>query len=89
MDRIVLDAETRAKFEGRTVGAELTDEQGNVIGHFLTAAAFHRLIDVLQPPLTREEIAVARQEMLEKGGVSTADILEAIEAAKRDWEASR
>src|SRR5438128_492757 len=89
MLKVVLDAELRAKLNGGQDGILFTDEAGNVVGHYLTDAAFHRLIDMLQPPLTRKEIAEARQEMLEKGGVSTAEILASIEAARRDWEAHR
>ena len=87
MERIVLDAETRAKFEGRTVGAELTDEQGNVIGHFLTAGSYERLTEFLFPPITAGEVAEARKEMLAVGGVTSEEMLAGLERIKREWEA--
>lgn len=89
MTKVVLDADLRAKLKGGNGGIEFTDEQGTVIGHYLSDQAYSRIFELIQPPLTREEIAEARKEMLEKGGVSTAEILVAIESAKREWEARR
>jgi hypothetical protein len=89
MNRVVLDAELRAKLNGGTAGIEFTDEAGNVVGHYLPQSSFHRLIDLLFPPATKEEIAEARREMLEKGGLSTGQILEAIESARRARTAYR
>jgi hypothetical protein len=86
MNRIVLDAELRAKLNNGATGAEFTDEQGNVVGYFMSQDAFDRIASALLPPPTQEELAEARKEMLERGGVSTADILAAIEAASRAWE---
>lgn len=89
MNRVVLDAELRAKLNGGNTGVELTDEAGNVVGHYLPHDAMARLVESLFPPLTKEQIAEARREMLEKGGVSTADMLAAIADAKRAWKAGR
>jgi hypothetical protein len=86
MNRVTLDAELRAKLNGGKRGIEFTDEHGNVVGHYLTHEAYCRLLEMLQPPFTREELAAARREMSEKGGVTTAEILAAIEAAERDWK---
>ena len=87
MNKVILDADLRAKLHGGNHGLELTDEQGNVIGHYLTDRSFTRLFELLYPALTKSEIAEARKEMLEQGGVSTEEILEAIAAGEREWEA--
>jgi len=89
MNRIVLDAESLAKFDGRTVGAEVADEHGNVIGHFLTAGVYERFVEFLFPPVTKEEIALARREMLAVGGVSTDELRAGLDRIKREWEARR
>jgi hypothetical protein len=85
MTKVVLDAELREKLKGGQGGVELTDDQGNVVGHYIPDRAFSRIFELIQPPLTQQEVADARREMLEQGGVSTADILDAIDSAQRDW----
>lgn len=93
MSRLVLDADTLAKLRGLTKSVEIADENGNVIGSFVPNEAFDRMMAALLPPATREEIEAARAEMLATGtlkdGVGTADILAAIDAAKRRWEATQ
>ena len=89
MSRIILEADALAKLRGATQAAEIADESGNVIGSFVPNDEFERGMAALLPPLSREEIAEARAEMLAHGGVSTADILAAIDDAKRRWEATR
>ena len=86
MNRVVLDAEQRARLNGAK-GVEFTDENGNVLGYLMTQDSFDRIASAILPPPTQEELAEARKEMLEKGGVSTKEILAAIESAKREWEA--
>ena len=87
MSKIVLDAELRAKLNGGTEPVELTDEAGNLVGRYWPRDSIARLADALFPQLTREQIAEARQEMLEKGGISTEEMLAAIDDAKRVWKA--
>jgi hypothetical protein len=89
MTKVVLDADLRAKLMGGNGGIEFTDEQGTVIGHYLTDQAYSHIFELIQPPLTKLETVEVRKEMLANGGASTADILEAIESAKREWEARR
>jgi hypothetical protein len=90
MNKIVLDAELRAKLNGATTEAEITDESGNTVGHFLTTAEYDRLLyDMAKQAVSKEEIEEARAEMLSKGGVSTDEILGAIAEAKREWDARR
>jgi hypothetical protein len=89
MSRIVLDADLRAKLGGANEGVEFTDENGNVVGHFIPHDAYLRMADTLLPPLTQDEIADARREMLEQGGVSTAELLDRLAEIKRQWEARR
>lgn len=86
MSRVVLDAELRAKLNGGRDGVELVDESGNVVGHFLTHDAYLRIVEMLFPPVTDEEIAEARKEMLEAGGASTAEVLDHLNHVRREWE---
>lgn len=93
MSRIVPNAEMLAKLRGLTKSVEIADEDGNVIGSFVPNEAFERIMAVLLPPATREEIEAARAEILATGtlkdGVRTTDILAAIDDAKRRWEATQ
>lgn len=50
---------------------------------------FEHVVSILLPPLSREELDEARKEMLEHGGVSTAEVLAAIDAGIRRAEARR
>lgn len=75
MNQIVLGAELRAKLAGGPVGTEFVDEQGNVVGHFLSPAAYERFVALLFPPITDDRIAAARREMQESGGVDGADLV--------------
>jgi hypothetical protein len=91
MSRIVLGADALAKLRGATTAVEIADESGNVVGSFVPNEEFERGMARILRPATREEIEAARAEILTTGtlkdGVSTADILAAIDAAKRRWEA--
>ena len=87
MSKIVLDAELRAKLNGATKAVEITDEDGNVIGHFLPVEAFERIMSFLLPPATDKEIAEARAEMLAHGGVSSEELLAGLAEIRRQWEA--
>jgi hypothetical protein len=89
MSKIVLDAELRAKLNGGGEPLEFTDEAGNVVGRYVPGDSLARLADVLFPPLTPDEIAEARKEMLERGGVSTDDMLTVIRNAKRARESAK
>lgn len=89
MSRIVLDAALRAKLDGETSGVELTDESGRVVGHYVPHERYLSLLNAWIPPVTPEDRAAALREVHEGKGLSTADILVAIETAKRDWAARR
>ena len=89
MSKIVLDADLRAKLGDAKEGVEFTDENGNVLGHFVPHDTYLRMAETLLPPLTQDEIADARREMLEHGGVGTAELLARLADIKRQWEARR
>jgi hypothetical protein len=87
MNRVILDAELREKLRGANAGLEIADENGKVVGHFLTHEAFLRLAESLLPSPTKEDISEARAEMLAQGGVSGDELLARLDATKRRWEA--
>jgi len=90
MTPIVPSADMLAKLRGLTKSVEIADESGNVIGSFVPNDAYDRIMSYFLRPATQEEKDAARAEILATGtlkdGVSTADILAAIDAAKRRWE---
>jgi hypothetical protein len=86
MSKIVLDRELIAKLKEATKSIPITDEDGNVIGSFVPNASFDRIMSFLLPEPTKEELAEARAEMLQHGGVSTAELLAAMDDAKRKWD---
>lgn len=94
MSKVVLDDELRAKLNGATGVVEVTDEAGNVVGSYVprgqvTDEEYDRVMSILLPPLSREELDEARKEMLEHGGVSTAEVIASMEAAIRRAEARK
>ena len=89
MSRVTPDAESLAKLSAATKSVEIADANGNVIGTFVPNASYDRIMSFFLPPLSKEGLAEARAEMLEHGGVSTAEVLAAIDDAKRRWEATR
>jgi hypothetical protein len=86
MTRIVMDEVLREKLQGANQGLEITDEQGNVVGHFLREDSLSRVLEAMFPPLTDEERAEARREMREHGGLTTEQVLASMDAAERKWE---
>ena len=89
MSKVVLGAELRAKLNGGTEPVEFTDEAGNVVGRYLPGDSLAGPVAVLFLRLTSDEVAAARKEMLEHGGVSTDDMLAVIRNAKRAREAAK
>ena len=89
MSKIVLDADLRAKLNGGTERLDVTDENGNLVGRYWPHAAFTRFLEAFCKPMTADDVAEARREMLATGGASTEDMLAAIEDVKRVWDASR
>jgi transcriptional regulator GlxA family with amidase domain len=86
MNRVVLPAEVREQLNG---GAELTDEHGQIVGQFFSQESFDRIASTLLPDPAAEELAEARREMLEKGGVSTEELLSRIERMNRLWDSKQ
>ena len=87
MSKIVLDGELLAKLRTATQSVEIADANGEVIGSFVPNEAFERIMSFVLPPLSKEERAAARAEMLEHGGVSSAELLAGLDEIKRQWEA--
>ncbi len=72
MSTIVLDADLRAKLNGLNENMKVCDEAGNVVGHFVPAEEYYRMLcKTIEIPLSKEEIARRRQV---KGGVSLDEI---------------
>ncbi len=87
MSKVVLDAGTCAKLAAAKRTVEVTDEGGNVIGHFTSHDAYERIMMALLPPASPEEVAEARAEMLAKGGVSVEELVAGLHEIRRRWEA--
>lgn len=87
MTRVMLDAELRARLRTDCEQVEFTDESGIVIGHWVPHDRYMAMLDAWLPPITPEERAEAIQEMRDGKCLTTAEVLEGIERAKREWEA--
>jgi hypothetical protein len=76
MQKVVIDAATRAKL-GPLVGqVALADEAGNTLAYVLPPDLYHRLTagwDESEP--TPEERAAAREEYRRSGGLTTAEAI--------------
>ncbi len=79
MNRIVLDAEQRAALAGGANRGAFVDDQGNVLGHFLSVDAYERFVAMLFPPFTDERIAAAKRDVLQNGGVDGNDLVARLE----------
>lgn len=92
MTPIVPDTATLARLRDLTKSVEIADESGNVIGSFVPNEAHDRIMSYFLRPATQEEKDAARAELLATGtlkdAVSTADILAAIDRAKRRRDGS-
>jgi hypothetical protein len=75
MSRVTLDQELRSKLNGLNEPLEICDEQGRILGQFLPAAVYRKMLYALaesqRPPLSAEEMARRRQET---GGRSLKEI---------------
>lgn len=87
MNRIVLTAEQLAQVNGGPV--EVVDPAGNRVGSLSTDEAFAKLVTLMFPEPTPEQLAETKAEVLTTGGISIAEIREAIDSARRKWEALR
>jgi hypothetical protein len=82
MTRIVLDAAMRARLEDVVGYAELCDEAGRSLGHFIPAVDpdLYRQIEI---PFTEEELAAAEREEM----FSTAEVLRRLHDLDREGTA--
>ena len=64
--------------------------RGKLSGLFVTQEDYIQMqYEYAKTTFSSEAIAEARAEMLTHGGVSSAEMIESIRAAKREWEARR
>ncbi len=76
MQKVVLDAATRAKLGGLAGEVALADEAGNTLAYVLPPAVYHRLTaGGDDPEPTAEERATAREEYRRAGGLTTAEAI--------------
>jgi hypothetical protein len=74
MGRLTLDPQLRAKLNGLNEQVEVYDENGGIVGHFLPASAYQKLLCAAAEaacPYTKEELAQFHQQT---GGRSLAEI---------------
>jgi hypothetical protein len=84
MNKIVLDAEMRAKLGGGTAKVTLTDESGKPVGHYLPDDLYRAICDALVPP--SEEDRTEGAEELQRGEVvTTAELLSGLRESLQRW----
>lgn len=90
MEKVVIDAATRAKL-GPLVGhVTLADEAGKTVGIVLPPKQYAELMLAwASREPTREELEAAREEYRTRGGKTTAEVLAHLEQVRLDWEAGR
>ncbi len=84
MSRIILDPQLRAKLNGLNEQVEVCEGDGSIVGHFLPHAAYMRLIHAAaKVDFTDEEIAAARAEIKDSGGMTTKEAIAFVEQVAR------
>ena len=87
MEKVVVDAEGRVKLP--PVGDEIVvkDQAGNTLAYVLPPVMYQRMMTAwLSSEPTPEELEEARKEYREKGGWTTAQVMEHLATVKRQWE---
>lgn len=74
MEKVVLDAATRARLGSLVGQVALADESGNTFAYVLPADLYHRLTAGDAEP-TPEERDAAREEYRRAGGLTTAEAI--------------
>jgi hypothetical protein len=83
MNKVILDEALRSKLNGLNTEMELCDETGKTVGHFLPPEVYRELIYAwAKTQDTDEEIAQAKREVREQGGLTTAEVLAHLESLK-------
>ena len=73
MTKLVVDESFRVRLEDCGEFAQFCDEKGNVLGYFLPAEIFERVLyEGVEPPISDEEV---RRRVEAPGGRSLAQIL--------------
>jgi hypothetical protein len=84
MNKVVLDAELRAKLGGGAAKVTFTDETGKPVGHYLPDDLYRAICDALVPP--SEEDRVAGVEEYRRGEVvTTAELLAGLRESLQRW----
>ncbi len=84
MNKIVLDAELRAKLGGGAAKVTLTDEAGNAVGHYLPDDLYRAICDALVPPGEGDR-AAAVEEYQRGEVVTTAELLTGLGESLQRW----
>lgn len=85
MQKIVLDADLRAKLGGGAAKVTLTDEAGKAVGHYLPDDLYRAICDALVPPSEGDRAAAAAE--FQRGEVvTTAELLTGIRESLQRWE---
>lgn len=84
MNKIVLDAELRAKLGGGAAKVTLTDESGNPVGHYLPDDLYRTICEALVPA-SESDRAEAAEEYKRGEVVTTAELLAGVRESLRRW----
>ena len=88
MEKVVVDAEGRVKLNGMDRELVLANAAGRTVGYFVPPDEYNRMVlALLSTEPTAEELEASRKEYREKGGWTTAQVLEHLAEVKRQWEA--
>ena len=85
MNKVVLDAELRAKLNGGVSKVTLTDESGRNVGHYLPDDLYQQILDALVPA-GEDDRAAAVAEYRRGEVVTTAELLTSLRESSRRWE---
>ena len=87
MEKIVIDAETRAKLRGLSGELALADESGNTLAYVLPPDVYEQVMNAwYDRELTPEERQSLREEYQTNGGLSTPEAIEYVRTGKLPGE---
>lgn len=83
MEKVILDAELRAKLRGLSGEITLADESGKPLAYVLPADLYHQVMEAwFDREPTAEEREAAREEYRRHGGLTTPEAIEFVRTGR-------